>query len=108
VLILPPGHAARIAQRRAFTARERWVGVVMGIGVAAIAVLVVIALASGSPKPARGCIAVTFASSLGGQPLDACGARARAVCRDARGESGVYSAPQRGTIIAACRAAKIS
>jgi hypothetical protein len=79
----------------------------MGIGVAVIAVLVVIALASGSPKPERGCIDVTFASSLGGQPLDACGAQARAVCRDARG-TGQYSGPQRTTILDACRAAKIS
>jgi hypothetical protein len=37
------------------------------------------ALTSASPKRA-GCINVTFASTVGGATLDACGGRARSVC----------------------------
>jgi hypothetical protein len=37
------------------------------------------ALTSGSP-PRKGCIEVTFASTLGGAELQGCGTRARSIC----------------------------
>jgi hypothetical protein len=46
------------------------------------------ALTSGSSEPA-GCIDVTFASTVGGATLHACGARARAVCASPGPYSGI-------------------
>jgi hypothetical protein len=45
----------------------------------ALAGLGAYALTSGSPE-AKGCVNVTFASTLGGARLHACGGRARKVC----------------------------
>lgn len=61
----------------------------------------VYALTGGSPKR-RGCIEVTFASTLGGAELKACGSRARAIC----------AAPQdyhsiRGELESACERARL-
>jgi hypothetical protein len=55
------------------------VGTALGCLIAAIIALGVYALSSGSPAR-RDCIDVTFASTVGGATLHACGARARAIC----------------------------
>ncbi|HWF55474.1 MAG TPA: hypothetical protein VG223_12630 [Solirubrobacteraceae bacterium] len=106
MLILPPGHAQRVSQRRPFTKRERRIGIVMGIGVLAIVVIAIVALVSPTPKLAPGCISVNVASSLGGQPISGCGAAARTICRDL-GSPGDYTGSTRPPLIAACRRAKL-
>jgi hypothetical protein len=76
---------------------------------AVAAVLVVLALAvvglgayaltSGSAAR-KDCIDITFASTLGGASLHACGARARVVCASAGGHKGIAE-----ELRAACRRA---
>ncbi len=80
MLILPPGHAQAVASPRRLTGRERrTVGAVGAVALALVA-LALFALTSGATQPRRGCIDVTFQSSLGGQVLSACGAAARGMC----------------------------
>jgi hypothetical protein len=55
------------------------VGAVLACAVLALAALGIYALTSGSPAR-RDCVEVTFASTLGGATLHACGGRARQVC----------------------------
>jgi hypothetical protein len=55
------------------------VGAALGCLIAAMIALGAYALSSGSPAR-RDCIDVTFASTVGGATLHACGARARAIC----------------------------
>jgi hypothetical protein len=55
------------------------VAVVLGCLVLALAGLGAFALTSGSPARAD-CVSVTFASTLGGADLHACGDQARRVC----------------------------
>jgi hypothetical protein len=55
------------------------VGAALGCLIATIIALGAYALSSGSPAR-RDCIDVTFASTVGGATLHACGARARAIC----------------------------
>jgi hypothetical protein len=60
--------------------RERTVVAVLASCVLLAAIgLGAYALTSGAP-PRRDCVEVTFASTLGGATVHACGARARAVC----------------------------
>lgn len=60
--------------------REKTVAAVLLSCVLLAAVgLLAYGLSSGSSTP-RGCIAITFASTLGGAEAKACGAQARAVC----------------------------
>lgn len=104
MLILPPGHAQRVAQRRPFTRREKWLVSGAGVAVLALVVAVVIALASTSPKSGHGCVYVTVASSMGAQPLSGCGAKARSICAEV-GVPGVYGGSLRSDLLAACRTA---
>jgi hypothetical protein len=55
------------------------VGALLVCAALALAALGVYALTSGSPAR-RDCIDVTFASTVGGATLHACGSRARQVC----------------------------
>jgi hypothetical protein len=57
------------------------------------------ALTSGAPAR-RDCVAVTFASTLGGAQLHACGARARTICASPDALRGIAAELQ-----AACRRA---
>jgi hypothetical protein len=102
VPILSPGRGPNATDRRRSSARERLISA--ALGALAAALLVVGALAVIQPRaPRRGCIDVTIASSLGGQPLAGCGARARALCAEAaRGGygSGVLAACARADLIA--------
>jgi len=102
VLILPAGHGRAVARRRRLSARERLGLGAVGALTAALAALVVIALAS-SGAPGRGCVQVTIASSLGGQPLSGCGARARSICAAAAG--GAYAPAAAEAVLSACRRA---
>lgn len=67
-----------------------------------LAMLVAVSLVVSS-APARGCIQVTIASSLGGQPLSGCGARARSIC--AAAARGAYSPSATDALLTACRRA---
>jgi len=70
----------RLAEPLRWGRREKAVvGALLACVVLALAGLVAYALTSGS-RARRDCIEVTFASTVGGATLHACGARARAVC----------------------------
>jgi hypothetical protein len=73
-------HSRRLREPLTWGRRERGaVAVLVTVAVLAIAALVAFAATSGSPTP-KDCIEVTFASSVGGASVHACGARARAIC----------------------------
>jgi hypothetical protein len=74
------------------------VAVVVGCLVLALAGLGAYALTSGAPARAD-CVTVTFASTLGGADLHACGPRARRICA-----SGDFRGIQQ-QLSAACRRA---
>jgi hypothetical protein len=70
----------RLSEPLRWGRRERAaVAVVLSCVVLALIGLGAYALTSGSPQRA-GCIDVTFASTVGGASLQACGVRARAAC----------------------------
>jgi hypothetical protein len=64
------------------------VGAVLGCLIAAMIALGAYALSSGS-RARNDCIDVTFASTVGGATLHACGARARAICAAPAGYKGI-------------------
>jgi hypothetical protein len=99
VLILPPGHGQTIAARQRLSRRERWLLRSVGALTAAIVLLVVLALVQSSAAR-RGCVEITIASSLGGQPLSGCGSHARAICAGAGSEG--YSGSAREAVRSAC------
>ncbi len=107
MLILPPGHAKDVAERRPLARRERWF---LGGGVVvllAVVVGLVISFATASPRSGHGCVYVTVASSMGAQPVNGCGARARTLCVEA-GEPGVFAGELRRELAAACRQAGLA
>jgi hypothetical protein len=70
----------RLSEPLRWGRRERMiVAVLASCLLVALAGLGVFALTSGSP-PRKGCIEVTFASTLGGAELQGCGAKARHIC----------------------------
>jgi hypothetical protein len=75
------------------------VGSVVACLIAGLIALGAYALTSGSGAR-RDCIEVTFASTLGGATLHACGARARAICASPGGFPGI-----RDPLRASCRRA---
>jgi hypothetical protein len=104
-MILPPGHAQQIRQRRAFTRRERGlIGGVLG-AVLAIVVVLVIALATADQKSGHGCVSVSLGYSIGGQTFHSCGQAARQFCAGAH-KQGLTGAA--GDVVAReCRKAGI-
>lgn len=95
------GHWRRVnTPLRKLTGRERAV-LIVGSTITVIAILVLLLLPTShrslGPKP--GCISVVVAGRVGGEPVNACGAEARAICaRSAR-----FDVPRSQTILAACR-----
>jgi len=74
------GQSRRLSQPLRWGRRERSVvAVLLGCAVLAAGALLAFALTGGSREPAN-CINVTFASTLGGAEIHACGARARRIC----------------------------
>jgi hypothetical protein len=107
MLILPLGHAQAVRNRRAFSARERWmIGGVLGT-LAALLVVLVISFASTGHKSAKGCIDVSLAYSTGGAEVYRCGASARAMCAEV-GARGGLSGKAADTVAAACRKAGLT
>jgi hypothetical protein len=85
---------------RKLTTRERAV-LIAGSAITAVAIVALLLLPEGSgrPEPRPGCISVVVAGRVGGEPVSACGAEARAICA----RSAKYDAPRSRTIVAACR-----
>ena len=66
---------------RKLSRRERIVAIVTIVATAlAIVVLIVATAGSSRPEPGPGCIRATIAHVMGGEELNACGARARRLC----------------------------
>jgi hypothetical protein len=104
MLILPPGHAQAVGQRRALRPRERWmVRAVAGV-LAAIVVAVVISVATSEKQPGRGCVNVNLAYSTGGAHISRCGAAARSLCQGVGRAGGITGVPAQ-TVATACRRA---
>jgi hypothetical protein len=72
---------------------------VLAFVLVAVIALAAYGLTSGAPAR-KDCVEVTFASTLGGARIHACGARARTVCASAHAGEGI--APQ---LRLACRRA---
>jgi hypothetical protein len=104
MMILPPGHAEAVRQRRTFTGRERWmIRGVLGI-LALVVVALVISFATSTKKSGHGCISVALAYSTGGQQVYRCGASAKAMCAGVGKAGGVTGEPAR-TVATECRKA---
>jgi hypothetical protein len=103
MLILPPGHGQSIASPRRLQRRERWFVGSAALVVAILAIAVVVSFATGGSRAGKGCIDVTVASSLGGQPVTGCGAKARAICSAVDTPAG-YSGNAGALIAERCRA----
>jgi hypothetical protein len=89
----------RLSEPLRWGRRERSaVAAVLACAVLAALALGIYGLSSGAPARAD-CISVTFASTLGGARLHACGARARTIC-SAGGYRGIEDA-----LRASCRRA---
>jgi hypothetical protein len=100
------GHWQRVnTPLRTLTPRERRLvsAAVVLITAAAIAVVLLAASASSAP-PRPGCISAIVPGAMGGQPIDACGARARRICRERLG----LSDPGSLAVEADCRRAKLN
>ncbi|HKB49925.1 MAG TPA: hypothetical protein VKC63_00670 [Solirubrobacterales bacterium] len=99
------GHFQRVnTPLRKLSGREIKV-LVAGTVVTVVALLaLILATASDSrPAPAPGCVSTVVAGRVGGEPVNGCGAEARAICaRSAR-----FDNPRADTIAETCREAGI-
>lgn len=104
MLILPPGHAQTLGERRRLTTREKWM--VRGVAsvVAVILVVVVVSLVSSSPSSSRGCIYVTVPAATGTEEIYHCGQAARSICASAESPGG-FTKQAAQTVASACRKA---
>jgi hypothetical protein len=79
-VLLEGGHAQRVAEPHVWSKRElRTAAVAAVVALATIALSLYAFLDRPSKDPS--CLSVTAATSTGGAPLEACGARARQWCR---------------------------
>lgn len=100
------GHYQRVnTPLRKLTSREIKVLVVVGaITLVAILGLVFIPKHTARPlAPGKGCIEVSVAGRVGGEPVAGCGQKAVAICRRASG----FDDPRAHTIVDACNAEHI-
>ena len=94
------GHFQRVnTPLRKLTARERNV-LIAGMLVTVVAILaLILATASDSrPAPAAGCVSAVVAGRVGGEPVNGCGADAKAICA----RSANYDNPRARTINEKC------
>jgi hypothetical protein len=85
---------------RELSKRERTVAIVTtAVTALAIVVLIVVTAGSSRPEPGPGCIRATIAHVMGGEELNACGARARRLCA----RSATREDPNALAIQASCR-----
>jgi hypothetical protein len=93
----------RLAEPLRWGRREKAaVAVVAACLALAVIGLAVFALVGPSTREGAGCIDVTFASSLGGASLHACGRRARELCASPASNPGAVA---EGALRASCRRA---
>ncbi len=87
---------------RQLSERERIV-VIVTIIVTALAVVALIVASAGKsrPEPGPGCIRATIAHVMGGEELNACGARAKGICEQNAG----LEDPNALSIVESCRKA---
>jgi hypothetical protein len=99
------GHWQRVnTPLRTLTSRERrLVSAAAVLIVAATIALVLFAASAKTAPPRPGCINAIVPGAMGGQPVDACGARARRICRERLG----LSDPGSLAVEVDCRRAKI-
>jgi hypothetical protein len=94
------GHYRRVnTPLRSLARRERSVvlaGALVTIG--AILTLILATAGDSRPEPAAGCISAVVAGRVGGEPVNGCGAEARAICA----RSANYDNPRAHTIEAKC------
>jgi len=100
------GHWQRVnTPLRTLTRRERrLVSAAVALIAAATVALVLLAASASTAPPRPGCIDAIVPGAMGGQPIDACGAAARRLCSERRGQSD----PGSLVVEAACRRAKIA
>jgi hypothetical protein len=104
MLILPPGHAQAVRQRRPFRPREKWmVGGVLATLAALVVVLLISVGTAGKPS-SPGCVSVSLAYSTGGDHIYRCGAAARSLCAGV-GRAGGITGEAGKTVGVACRKA---
>jgi hypothetical protein len=104
VLIIPPGHAETLRDRRRLTRRELWmVSGVLG-AVVVLALVLVISFATSGPSSKAGCIYATIPAATGAQQVSECGAAARSTCGSAQAP-GAFTAQAARVIAAECRKA---
>ena len=91
-------HSERLATP--LSRRERLLLALLGALLAAtLAGVAIYAATEGSSSPRPGCISVSFAASVGGNTVNACGAKAREICRkQSSGNARVAEACRRGGI----------
>jgi hypothetical protein len=93
----------RLAEPLRWGRREKAaVAVVAACLVLAVVGLAVFALTDSRTREGAGCIDVTFASTLGGTNLHACGQKARELCASPASNPGAVA---EGALRAACRRA---
>jgi hypothetical protein len=104
MLILPPGHAQAIRERRVFRPREKaMLGGVLAI-LLAFAVVLIVALGTAGKRSGHGCISVALAYSTGGAQIYRCGSSARAMCASVGQPGGSVGATARA-LATECRKA---
>ena len=91
----------RLAQPLQWTRAGR-LAVIVTVLVLAIGTVVAVIASTGKETLARGCIQVTFASTLGAAVVHPCGARAREVCAKPAENPGLA---EHGKLRDACRRA---
>jgi hypothetical protein len=103
VLILPPGHAREASLGRRLAPRERRlvVGMLALAGVL-MAVVIVSLTGAGGDGARRGCLDVSFPSTLGVQQVIRCGAGAREACGSV-GAPGGFTGRLGALMAADCR-----
>jgi hypothetical protein len=100
---LEQGHWQRTnTPLRRLTRRERNV-VVGGLAATVVAVLAIVVGGSAGdshPGPAPGCVRALVAGPTGGEMVNACGTKARALCA----HTATFEGPRAEAILASCRA----
>ncbi len=103
-MVLPPGHAQALASPRRLSTREkRLITGVLAV-VAAIVAILAISIGTAGSSSAHGCIHVTIPGAVGAQPIDQCGAQARATCQTAE-QPGAFTAASARAVATECRKA---
>lgn len=83
------GQSKRLSEPLSWGRRDKSVvGALLACAVVAALVLGIYGLTSGAPARAD-CIDVTFAGTLGGSKIHACGARAKTICASSTGYKGL-------------------